>query len=849
MAKVTPMMAQYLQIKETCKDAILFFRLGDFYEMFFDDAKTASSVLNLALTGKDCGLEERAPMCGVPYHSAEPYIAKLVREGYNVAICEQTEDPATAKGIVKREIVRTITSGTAIEEDILDSSKNNFLCSINVDVEKIGISFVDISTGKIFCDSIEKASEKLKDRIFAFEPKEILFNQDLKSLSLYLKENEKTKTLKVSSENVETSRKFLSSFFNEKIDFADEIVQSLYMAISYLESVRKNEVKNLLKPTLYSENKYMSIDATARKNLELVETMRAKEKRGSLLWVLDKTKTAMGKRKMRFCLDMPLLNIAEITRRQNAIYAFIDEPIIRDEISEILTGISDTERLITTIFYDTASARDLCNLKNSIKDLNLLKDELQNLNSDLIKELNENIDPLNDIYSLIEKYIVEDPPFSVREGGIINNGADKNLDEIRSLLTDGKTILSDIEKREKEKTGISKLKIGYNRVFGYYIEVLHSSKDLVPENYIRKQTLSNCERYITEELKDLEAKILSAKDKSVALEYEIFSKIRKQVAKETKRVQKTSDAIAYLDVVLSFAKIANENNYTCPKINDSGRIIIKDGRHPVVEKMNPSMLFVPNDTNLDDDKTRIYLITGPNMAGKSTYMRQVALITIMAQMGSFVPAKYAEISLTDAVFTRIGASDDLNTGLSTFMVEMKETAEILKSATSKSLVVLDEIGRGTSTFDGMSIATAVIEFLSTDKNCRPKTLFATHYKELTELENKFENIKNYHIVCKKRDDDIIFLRKIVRGAANASYGIDVARLAGVPESVVIRAKEILKKVEHRDFRQTPKIQNDEIQMSFEETEDKAISKLKNINIDTITPIEAMKVLYELKEDI
>lgn len=849
MAKVTPMMAQYLQIKETCKDAILFFRLGDFYEMFFDDAKTASSVLNLALTGKDCGLEERAPMCGVPYHSAEPYIAKLVREGYNVAICEQTEDPATAKGIVKREIVRTITSGTAIEEDILDSSKNNFLCSINVDVEKIGISFVDISTGKIFCDSIEKASEKLKDRIFAFEPKEILFNQDLKSLSLYLKENEKTKTLKVSSENVETSRKFLSSFFNEKIDFADEIVQSLYMAISYLESVRKNEVKNLIKPTLYSENRYMSIDATARKNLELVETMRAKEKRGSLLWVLDKTKTAMGKRKMRFCLDMPLLNIAEITRRQNAIYAFIDEPIIRDEISEILTGISDTERLITTIFYDTASARDLCNLKNSIKDLNLLKDKLQNLNSDLIKELNENIDPLNDIYSLIEKYIVEDPPFSVREGGIINNGADKNLDEIRSLLTDGKTILSDIEKREKEKTGISKLKIGYNRVFGYYIEVLHSSKDLVPENYIRKQTLSNCERYITEELKDLEAKILSAKDKSVALEYEIFSKIRKQVAKETKRVQKTSDAIAYLDVVLSFAKIANENNYTCPKINDSGRIIIKDGRHPVVEKMNPSMLFVPNDTNLDDDKNQIYLITGPNMAGKSTYMRQVALITIMAQMGSFVPAKYAEISLTDAVFTRIGASDDLNTGLSTFMVEMKETAEILKSATSKSLVVLDEIGRGTSTFDGMSIATAVIEFLSTDKNCRPKTLFATHYKELTELENKFENIKNYHIVCKKRDDDIIFLRKIVRGAANASYGIDVARLAGVPESVVIRAKEILKKVEHRDFRQTPKIQNDEIQMSFEETDDKAISKLKNINIDTITPIEAMKILYELKEDI
>lgn len=849
MAKVTPMMAQYLQIKETCKDAILFFRLGDFYEMFFDDAKTASSVLNLALTGKDCGLEERAPMCGVPYHSAEPYIAKLVREGYNVAICEQTEDPATAKEIVKREIVRTITSGTAIEEDILDSSKNNFLCSINVDVEKIGISFVDISTGKIFCDSIEKASEKLKDRIFAFEPKEILFNQDLKSLSLYLKENEKTKTLKVSSENIETSRKFLNSFFNEKIDFADEIVQSLYMAISYLESVRKNEVKNLLKPTLYSENRYMSIDATARKNLELVETMRAKEKRGSLLWVLDKTKTAMGKRKMRFCLDMPLLNIAEITRRQNAIYAFIDEPIIRDEISEILTGISDTERLITTIFYDTASARDLCNLKNSIKDLNLLKDKLQNLNSDLIKELNENIDPLNDIYSLIEKYIVEDPPFSVREGGIINNGADKNLDEIRSLLTDGKTILSDIEKREKEKTGISKLKIGYNRVFGYYIEVLHSSKDLVPENYIRKQTLSNCERYITEELKDLEAKILSAKDKSVALEYEIFSKIRKQVAKETKRVQKTSDAIAYLDVVLSFAKIANENNYTCPKINDSGRIIIKDGRHPVVEKMNPSMLFVPNDTNLDDDKNQIYLITGPNMAGKSTYMRQVALITIMAQMGSFVPAKYAEISLTDAVFTRIGASDDLNTGLSTFMVEMKETAEILKSATSKSLVVLDEIGRGTSTFDGMSIATAVIEFLSTDKNCRPKTLFATHYKELTELENKFENIKNYHIVCKKRDDDIIFLRKIVRGAANASYGIDVARLAGVPESVVIRAKEILKKVEHRDFRQTPKIQNDEIQMSFEETDDKAISKLKNINIDTITPIEAMKILYELKEDI
>ena len=849
MAKVTPMMAQYLQIKETCKDAILFFRLGDFYEMFFDDAKTASSVLNLALTGKDCGLEERAPMCGVPYHSADPYIAKLVREGYNVAICEQTEDPATAKGIVKREIVRTITSGTAIEEDILDSSKNNFLCSLNVGVEKIGISFVDISTGKIFCDSIDKNSEKLKDRIFAFEPREILFNEDIKDISLYLKENEKAKTLKISSEDVETSRTFLSSFFNEKIDFADEIVQSLYMAISYLESVRKNEVKNLLKPTLYSENKYMSIDATARKNLELVETMRAKEKRGSLLWVLDKTKTAMGKRKMRFCLDMPSLNIAQITRRQNAVYAFIDEPIIRDEVSEILTGISDTERLITTIFYGTASARDLCNLKNSIKDLNLLKEKLQNLNSDLISELNEKIDPLNDIYSLIEKYIVEDPPFSVREGGMINNGADKDLDELRSLLTDGKTFLSEIEKKEKEKTGISKLKIGYNRVFGYYIEVLHSSKDLVPENYIRKQTLSNCERYITEELKDLEAKILSAKDKMIALEYEIFSQVRQQVAKETKRVQETSDAVAYLDVLLSFAKIANENNYTCPKINDSGRIIIKDGRHPVVEKMNPSMLFVPNDTNLDDDKNQIYLITGPNMAGKSTYMRQVALITIMAQMGSFVPAKYAEISLTDAVFTRIGASDDLNTGLSTFMVEMKETAEILKSATAKSLVVLDEIGRGTSTFDGMSIATAVIEFLSTDKNCRPKTLFATHYKELTELENRFENIKNYHIVCKKRDEDIIFLRKIVRGAANASYGIDVARLAGVPETVVARAKEILKKVEHRDFRQTPKAQTDEIQMSFEEVEDKALSKLKNINIDTITPIEAMKILYELKEDL
>ncbi|MDO5015133.1 MAG: DNA mismatch repair protein MutS [Clostridia bacterium] len=849
MAQVTPMMAQYLQIKETCKDAILFFRLGDFYEMFFDDAEIASSVLNLALTGKDCGLEERAPMCGVPYHSAQPYIAKLVREGFNVAICEQTEEPSKAKKIVNREIVRTITAGTAIEENILDSSKSNFLCSVSVLSDRVGLSFVDISTGKIFCDSVLKNTNKLTDRLFAFEPKEVLFNEKLKSLDLYLKENERTKNIKVEKEDLSKAREFVSSFFDEKIEFSDEITLSLYTAISYIKKVRKNEVKNLLKPSLYSENKYMSIDATARKNLELVETLRGKEKRGSLLWVLDKTKTAMGNRKMRFCLDLPSMNLSEITKRQNAVYAFIDEPIIRDEVSKILSGISDTERLITTVFYGTASARDLRNLSNSVKNFSLLKEKLENLNSDLIDELNKKIDPLDDLYLLIEKYIKEDPPFSVREGGLINDGADEKLDELRHLLNNGKTILSDIEKTEKEKTGISKLKIGYNRVFGYYIEVLNSSKDLVPENYIRKQTLSNCERYITEELKNLEAEILSAKDKIVALEYEIFAKIREKVAKETKRVQDTSDAIAYLDVLVSFAKVAVENNYTCPDIKDNGKIVIKDGRHPVVEKMNPSKLFVPNDTNLDNGKNQIYLITGPNMAGKSTYMRQVALITIMAQMGSFVPAKYAEISLTDAVFTRIGASDDLNTGLSTFMVEMKETAEILKSATSKSLVVLDEIGRGTSTFDGMSIAASVIEYLATDKNCNPKTLFATHYKELTELENRFDNIKNYHIVCKKRDEDIIFLRKIVRGAANASYGIDVARLAGVPEKVVSRAKEILKTVEHRDYRQ-PKIEKEqEVQMSFEENESKAITKLKNINVDTITPIEAMKILYELKEDI
>ncbi len=868
MAELSPMMKQYFEIKEKNKDSILFFRLGDFYEMFFDDAKLASRELDLTLTGRDCGQKERAPMCGVPFHSCESYIARLVQKGYKVAICEQTEDPAKAKGLVKRDIIRVITPGTVIESGMLDEGKNNFISSAFMANKKIGLSFCDISTGELFITEIsgEDLQDQLQDQLISYNPREILIGGEIvnfKTLPNFIKEKLSASVEMLTDDEFGYSicldamkNQFKENDVNSIKD-KKEMVSSVGALLSYLKVTQITGYERINAFEVYNENQYMNLDYNTRRNLELTRTMMNKEKKGSLIWLLDKTKTAMGKRLLRYWLEHPLLNIGTILNRQSAIADLVDDTVQRLEITESLIGIFDIERLMTKIVYGNANARELRSLCGAFENLPQIKNLISKFDSSLMRKLTEDIDPLEDIYQLIDTAIEEEPPFSVREGGLIKEGYNEELDAVRSDMNNSTSLLAQIELEQKEKTGIPKLKVGYNRVFGYYIEVTNSYKDKVPEEYIRKQTLTNCERYITQELKDLEGRILGAKDRSFGMEYAIFDDIRKVVANNLDRIEKTAKAIATLDVLTSLANVASDNNYTRPEVNQSSKIILKDSRHPVVEALLSGAPFVPNDVTLDNDSNRVAIITGPNMAGKSTYMRQVALIVLMAQMGSFVPASYAEIGVVDSIFTRVGASDDLASGQSTFMVEMNEVANIVKKATKNSLLILDEIGRGTSTYDGMSIARAVLEFVADKKKLGAKALFATHYHELTVMENLLDGVKNYNIAVKKRGDDITFLRRIIPGGADDSYGIEVAKLAGLPDWIIKRAKEILKELTSgkTDDKETfanisPHNNEDDMQLNLLDTASNAVTdKLKSVDVNTLTPIEAMNLLYELKNMI
>ena len=868
MAELSPMMKQYFEIKEKNKDSILFFRLGDFYEMFFDDAKLVSRELDLTLTGRDCGQKERAPMCGVPFHSCESYIARLVQKGYKVAICEQTEDPAKAKGLVKRDIIRVITPGTVIESGMLDEGKNNFISSAFMANKKIGLSFCDISTGELFITEIsgEDLQDQLQDQLISYNPKEILIGGEIvnfKTLPNFIKEKLSASVEMLTDDEfgysicLDAMKKQFKENDVNSIKDKKEMVSSVGALLSYLKVTQITGYERINTFEVYNENQYMNLDYNTRRNLELTRTMMNKEKKGSLIWLLDKTKTAMGKRLLRYWLEHPLLNIGTILNRQSAIADLVDDTVQRLEITESLIGIFDIERLMTKIVYGNANARELRSLCGAFENLPQIKNLISKFDSSLMKKLTEDIDTLEDIHQLIDTAIEEEPPFSVREGGLIKEGYNEELDAVRSDMNNSTSLLAQIELEQKEKTGIPKLKVGYNRVFGYYIEVTNSYKDKVPEKYIRKQTLTNCERYITQELKDLEGRILGAKDRSFGMEYAIFDEIRKVVANNLDRIEKTAKAIATLDVLTSLANVASDNNYTRPEVNQSSKIILKDSRHPVVEALLSGAPFVPNDVTLDNDSNRVAIITGPNMAGKSTYMRQVALIVLMAQMGSFVPASYAEIGVVDSIFTRVGASDDLASGQSTFMVEMNEVANIVKKATKNSLLILDEIGRGTSTYDGMSIARAVLEFVADKKKLGAKALFATHYHELTVMENLLDGVKNYNIAVKKRGDDITFLRRIIPGGADDSYGIEVAKLAGLPDWIIKRAKEILKELTYgktgdkETFADiSPHNNEEDMQLSLLDTASNAVTdKLKSVDVNTLTPIEAMNLLYELKNMI
>ena len=859
MAELSPMMKQYFEIKEANKDSILFYRLGDFYEMFYDDAVLASRELELTLTGRDCGQKERAPMCGVPYHSCEAYIAKLVAKGYKVAICEQTEDPKTAKGIVKRDIIRVITPGTVLEQSMLEEGKNNYICCMYSSDKNIGLCFSDISTGELYVTEISGKDyyNNLINQLSSYSPKEILIGGDIVEIK-QLPEFIKTK-LSAGVEMLEDEKfdfqlcsKTASAQFGKEFDKIKDkpvAVCAVGALINYLKETQMNGLERLSQIDLYSDAQYMRMDYNTQRNLELTQTMLTKEKRGSLLWVIDKTKTAMGKRLIRSWLEHPLMNISTINNRQSAVEELYNDTVLRLELTERLSGIFDIERLMTKIVYGSANARDLRSLCSAITDLPQISSLLSSCNSSLLKLIYKNIDLLEDIHSLIDSAIVDQPPFTVREGGMIKDGCNPELDSLKHDMNNSKDILAQIEAEQRELTGIPKLKVGYNRVFGYYIEVTNSYKDMVPDNYIRKQTLTNCERYITPELKELEARILGAKDRSVALEYSIFEKIRLDVAENLERIQRTSKAVATLDVITSFANVASDNRYVRPDVTQSSSIIIKDSRHPVVELLLKNSSFVPNDVSLDCNGERVAIITGPNMAGKSTYMRQIALIVLLAQIGSFVPASSAQIGIVDSIFTRVGASDDLASGQSTFMVEMNEVANIVKNATSKSLLILDEIGRGTSTFDGMSIARAVLEFCADKKKLGAKTLFATHYHELTVMEDMLDGVKNYNIAVKKRGDDITFLRRIVPGGADDSYGIEVAKLAGVPNSIINRAKQILEELESGEAKTVVKKSDSEgsAQLSLLGADSSpVIDKIKNVDLNTLTPIEAMNLLYELK---
>ena len=866
MAEMTPMMAQYFEIKKDYPDTILFFRLGDFYEMFFDDAKTASSVLELTLTGRACGQGEKAPMCGVPFHSAEGYIAKLVQSGYKVAICEQVEDPATAKGLVKRDVTRIITKGSIIENTMLDESKNNYLTVIYVDESGAGICFTDVSTGAVnltFIENTKNLEASIINELGVFSPSEIVINSyctSLKQVTSFI-----SKRIEASCELPEDSYFEYEICYEEcERHFGREKTDSLKLnetkpaaiavgvTLRYLKNLQKNDLKNIKDVNFYSENQYMKINYTTKRDLEITETMRSREKKGSLLWVLDKTKTSMGRRLLKSWLDKPLINYAVITKRHNAVGELCDKNMALSELTDALTGVYDIERLMTRVMFETANAKDLNSLKTTIECLPQVKSVLSGFDCQLLKYQHDTLDLLEDIYEIIDSAIKEDAPFTIREGGLIKDGFNDELDSLRDIQNGGSKIIAEIEAREKEATGIPKLRINYNRVFGYYIEVTNSYKDLVPETYIRKQTLANCERYITEELKVLESKILGAQERIVKLEYEIFCQIRGAVASQYNRIQSTSAALSVTDVLCSLANVAINNNYVCPTMVTDGSITITEGRHPVVELLLDGAPFVPNDTYMDCADDKCSIITGPNMAGKSTYMRQVALISLMAQIGSFVPAKRAELSILSSIFTRVGASDDLATGQSTFMVEMNEVSTIIKNADKNSLIILDEVGRGTSTFDGMSIARAVLEHIV--RKIGAKTLFSTHYHELTEIENQLDGVRNYNICVKKRGETITFLRRIVRGAADGSYGIEVAKLAGIPNTVVSRARQILLELEEQNPDRSASMRNiavseeaeGNLQLSLEGTiDDEIIDTIKNLDINTITPLEALTTLHDL----
>ncbi len=863
----SPMMQKYLETKEKYKDSILFYRLGDFYEMFFDDAILASRELELTLTGKDCGKEERAPMCGIPYHAAEIYISRLIAKGYKVAICEQLEDPKKTKGIVKRGVIRVVTPGTIIESNMLEERKNNYIMSIYKAGIYFGISICDISTGEFLSSEIKQENNfaQLLDEMAKYTPSEIVINsmmadstEEMKKIKErfevyvtkfndeYFKDepNEITKTMTI----VNNNDKEITNLSEKAL-----AINSINALIEYISQTQKTSLEHINKIKIYSTEKYMALDINARRNLEITEKMRDKTKKGTLLWVLDKTSTSMGGRMLARWISDPLIDSLEINKRLNAVKELKESLMLRGDIIDNLKKVYDIERLAGKMTYGNANARDMITLKNSLYKLPDVKNSLKECKSELLKDLYENLDELQDIYELIEKSIIDDPPMTIKEGGIIKLGYHEEIDRLKKATTEGKNWIIKLEAEEKEKTGIKNLKIGFNKVFGYYLEVTKSYLDQVPDYFVRKQTLTNAERYITEELKNLENEILGAEEKVVNLEYNEFTKIREEIADNIKRLQKTSEIVSTLDVLTSFAQVAEDMNYCMPEVNNYGTIDIKNGRHPVIEKMLGPGEFVENDTYLDKEENRLSIITGPNMAGKSTYMRQVALITLMAQVGSFVPAEKATIGVVDKIFTRVGASDDLSMGQSTFMVEMMEVSSILKEATSNSLVILDEIGRGTSTYDGLSIAWAVAEFIANKEKCGAKTLFATHYHELTELEDKLEGVKNYSIAVKEKGEDIIFLRKIERGGTDESYGVHVARLAGVPKAVTKRANEILRTLERKSvFKDKKDTKQDKKQVAgqfdmFNYKLAEIAHELDKINLNELTPIDAMNTLVRIKE--
>ena len=866
MATVTPMMQNYLDTKEKYKDCILFYRLGDFYEMFFDDAITASKELELTLTGKDCGLEERAPMCGIPHHAVNTYIPKLVEKGYKVAICEQLEDPRYAKGIVKRDVVKIVTPGTITDLSMLDEKRNNYIATVIIQKKECAISFCDISTGEFFISSINglDITTKIMNEISRISPSELIVEESSKENEIFLNEFKKVFDIYISKYNNDNKNDILENILkNHNINLSDIEKNAATLLLNYIEETQKGSIEQINNIEKYEIERFMQLDSTTRKNLEILEANREKTKKGSLLWVLDETVTAMGGRALRHWLESPLLDKNEITKRLNAVGVLVENNIFRDELKENLKSVYDIERLVSKVVGGSVNARELISLKNSLQKLpkikKLLEDIVNKTNDLYFSEFYNTLDTLDDVYTLIDKAIIEDAGITIKDGGIIKDGFNTQVDDYRLASTKGQEWLMELEAKEKELTGIKGkwLRIGYNRVFGYYIEVTNSYKSQVPEDrYIRKQTLAGAERYVTEELKEIEDKILGAKEKLVDLEYDIFCKIRDEVATQVIRIQKTASIVSILDVLSSFATVAVNNNYVKPEITEDGIIDIKNGRHAVVEKALKNEQFIPNDSYLNNDDDRFLIITGPNMAGKSTYMRQVALITYMAQLGSFVPADSAKISIVDRIFTRIGASDDLAMGKSTFMVEMQELSNILENATKNSLLILDEIGRGTSTYDGLAIAWATVEYISDKEKVGAKTLFATHYHELIELEEKLDGVKNYSVDVKEKGDDVIFLRKITPGGADESYGIYVAKLAGIKKSVISRAKEILKYLENVDLakktidQKKKKITTEEVQVDmFNYKMAGVVNMLEKIDLDELTPKDALEVLYKLKEKL